>query len=51
VKRFCGLAQVPAARTVGRWLGAFEPGGVDALLSLNEVLVGRNKYINSLLYL
>ena len=41
VKRFCGLAQVPAARTVGRWLGGFEHGGVEALLSLNEVLVGR----------
>jgi len=41
VKRFCGLAQVPAPRTVGRWLGAFEYGGVDGLLSLNEVLVGR----------
>ena len=41
VKRFCGLAQIPAARTVGRWLGAFKPSGVDGLLSLNEVLVGR----------
>ena len=41
VKRFCGLAQVPAPRTVGRWLGAFEHGGVDGLLLLNEVLVGR----------
>ena len=41
VKRFCGPAQVPAARTVGRWLGGFDRSGVDALLSLNEVLVGR----------
>ena len=24
VKRFCGLAQVRAARTVGRWLGGFD---------------------------
>ncbi len=41
VKRFCGIAQVPAPRTVGRWLGGFDHGGVEALLSLNEVLVGR----------
>ena len=41
VKRFCGLAQVPAPRTVGRWLGGFDHSGVEALLSLNEVLVGR----------
>jgi hypothetical protein len=41
VKRFCGLTQIPTARTVGRWLGAFEPSGVDGLLTLNEVLVGR----------
>lgn len=41
VKRFCGLAQIPRARTLGRWLGAFEASGVDELLSLNEALVGR----------
>jgi hypothetical protein len=41
VKRFCGLAQVPVPRTVGRWLSAFDHSGVEALLSLNEGLVGR----------
>ena len=41
VKRFCGLAQVPAVRAVGRWLGGFDHSGVEALLTLNEVLVGR----------
>jgi hypothetical protein len=41
VKRFCGLTQIPTARTVGRWLGAIESSGIDGLLSLNEVLVGR----------
>ena len=41
VKRFCGLAQVPAVRTVARWLGGFDRSGVEALLSLNEGLVGR----------
>ena len=40
VKRSCGLAQVPAPRTVGRWLGGFDHSGVETLLTLNEVMVG-----------
>lgn len=41
VKRFCGITQLPSARTLSRWLGSFERRGVDALLTLNEALVGR----------
>ncbi len=40
VKRICGLARVPTLHTVGRWLRGFDRQGVDALLGVNEQLVG-----------
>lgn len=40
VKRFCGLSRLPTPRTVGRWLGRFDSAAVDALLGINESLVG-----------
>jgi hypothetical protein len=40
VKRICGLVRVPTLHTVGRWLRAFDRQGVDALLGVNERLVG-----------
>ena len=36
VARTCGLESLPTARSVARWLGAFETAGVDALCRLNE---------------
>ena len=40
VKRVCGLARVPTLHTLGRWLRGFDRQGVDALLGVNESLVG-----------
>ena len=40
VKRVCGLARVPTLHTVGRWLRGFDDRGVEALLTVNERLVG-----------
>lgn len=39
VARMCGLRTVPTARSVGRWLGAFDSAGVEALCRLNEGMV------------
>jgi Transposase DDE domain group 1 len=36
IARTCGLEWLPTARSVARWLGAFETGGVEALCRLNE---------------
>ncbi len=41
VERFCGVRQLPTARTLGRWLSAFDSRGVEALLGLNERLTGQ----------
>lgn len=40
VKRMCGLSRVPSVHTVGRWLRGFDRRAVDALLAVNEELVG-----------
>jgi hypothetical protein len=40
VKRVAGLSRVPTLHTVGRWLRAFDARGVEALLGVNEQLVG-----------
>jgi Transposase DDE domain group 1 len=39
VARFCGLARVPTARTLGNWLRQFTRGTVAALVQLNQTLV------------
>jgi hypothetical protein len=41
VLRFCGLRQLPTARTVGRWLAAFRGRHLTRLQSLNALLVAR----------
>lgn len=38
-QRFCGLARIPAARTVGRWLKSFTRHSLPALMRLNRDLV------------
>jgi hypothetical protein len=38
LKRFYGISQMSNARPLGRWPGS---RGLDELLSLNEVVVGR----------
>ena len=42
VGRFCGLAQLPTDRSLGRWLSNFDGVHVDALQRLNENVVARN---------
>lgn len=39
VGRFCSLARLPSARTVGRWLARFNPRRLEALRSINDRLV------------
>jgi hypothetical protein len=38
--RFCGLRQLPSARTLSRWLKQFKEATVDRLRSLNAEIVG-----------
>lgn len=38
VGRSCGLARMPSARTVGRWLSSFDETSLQALSRLNESL-------------
>ena len=38
VLRSCGLARMPSARTVGRWLGGLDTASVQGLRRLNEAL-------------
>ena len=40
VERLCGLGRLPTLHTLGRWLRGFDAGGVEALLEVNERLVG-----------
>ncbi len=40
VERLCGMGRLPSWHTLGRWLRGFDAGGVKALLSVNERLVG-----------
>jgi hypothetical protein len=39
IARFCGLARIPTARTVGNWLRQFTQGTLAALIQLNQDLV------------
>lgn len=39
VARFCGLARIPTARTVGNWLRQFTHASIAALAQLNHELV------------
>jgi hypothetical protein len=39
VRRFCGLARIPTARTVGNWLRQFTRATLTALSQLNHELV------------
>jgi hypothetical protein len=41
VLRFCGLRQLPTARTVGRWLGALRARHLRRLQAVNAVVVAR----------
>lgn len=41
IHRLCGLAHVPAARTVSRWLKGFTEASVERLRSLNAEVVAR----------
>lgn len=38
VSRFCSLAKIPTARSVGRWLSQFDSRSVDALREVNLAL-------------
>lgn len=39
VKRMCGLASIPADRTISRWLGQFTNDSLQALAALNSEIV------------
>lgn len=39
VKRMCGLASIPADRTISRWLGQFTNDSLQSLASLNSEIV------------
>jgi hypothetical protein len=41
VLRFCGLRQLPAARTVGRWLAAFRARHLPQLQQVNALVAAR----------
>jgi hypothetical protein len=41
VLRFCGLRQLPTARTVGRWLAAFRARHLRGLQAVNAVVAAR----------
>jgi hypothetical protein len=41
VRRFCGLRQLPTARTVGRWLGAFRARHLPRLQWVNALVAAR----------
>ena len=41
VHRFCGLRQLPTARTVGRWLAAFRARHLRRLQAVNAVVAAR----------
>jgi len=41
VRRFCGLRQLPTARTLGRWLGAFRVRHLPPLQWVNALLTAR----------
>jgi hypothetical protein len=41
VRRFCGLQQLPTARTVGRWLAAFRARHLPRLQWVNALVVAR----------
>ena len=41
VLRFCGLRQLPTARTIGRWLAAFRARHVRRLQAVNAVVAAR----------
>jgi hypothetical protein len=41
VQRFCGLRQLPTARTLGRWLGAFRVRHLPPLHWLNALVAAR----------
>ena len=38
IARFCGLARIPTARTVGNWLRQFTQGTLGPLVQLNHDL-------------
>src|SRR5205823_2320501 len=41
VRRFCGLRQLPTARTLGRWLGAFRGRHLPPLQWVNALVAAR----------
>ena len=41
IHRLCGLAQLPTARTLSRWLKGFSEASIERLRSLNAEIVGR----------